>query len=198
MSKLIEFSTERLRLRQWRDEDREPFARLNTDRRVMEFYPNLLDRAASDAMVTRLQSRIADRGWGLWAVEIEHTQEFIGYVGLHIPKPELPCYPCVEIGWRLAFDYWGKGYASEAAQGALSIGFEMLDLDEIVSFTAVCNLRSRAVMERLNMHKAPETFLHPSLPQQHPLAEHCLYRLSRETWAENVNSIAITAGKSGI
>ena len=95
MSKLIEFSTKRLRLRQWRDEDREPFARLNADRRVMEFFPNLLDRTASDAMVTRLQSLIADRGWGLWAVEIESTQEFIGYVGLHIPKPELPCYPCV-------------------------------------------------------------------------------------------------------
>ena len=190
MSQLIEFSTNRLRLRQWCEADRELFAHLNADARVMEFFPNLLDRAASDAMVTRLQAQIADRGWGWWAVEIESTQEFIGTVGLQdIPAPKLPFAPCVEVAWRLAFDYWGKGYATEAAQGALGVGFERLDLDEIVSFTAVCNLRSRAVMKRLKMNMAPETFLHPSLPPQHPLAEHCLYRLSREAWAENVNQI---------
>ncbi len=183
----IEFSTERLRLRQWRDADREPLARLNADPRVMEFFPNLLDRAASDAMLLRIQSKISDKGWGWWAVEIESTQEFIGFVGLNVPAPELPCSPCVEVGWRLGFDYWGKGYASEAARSALSIGFETLDLDEIVSFTAVCNRRSRAVMERLHMKIAPDTFLHPSLPPQHPLAEHCLYRLPREVWMENIN-----------
>jgi RimJ/RimL family protein N-acetyltransferase len=181
----IEFRTDRLRLRQWHDADREPFARLNADSRVMEFFPNLLDRA----MLMRIQSKIADKGWGWWAVEIESTQEFIGFVGLNAPAPELPCSPCVEVGWRLAFEYWGKGYASEAARGALSIGFETLDLEEIVSFTAVCNRRSRAVMERLHMNIAPDTFLHPSLPPQHPLAEHCLYRLSREVWMEHVNSI---------
>jgi RimJ/RimL family protein N-acetyltransferase len=185
----IEVITERLRLRQWHERDREPFARLNADPRVMEFFPNLLDRSASDAMVDRLQSLIANRGWGVWAVELISTQEFIGFVGLHIPQPELPCSPCVEVAWRLAFDYWGKGYASEAARIALRIGFETLDLDEIVSFTAVCNRRSRAVMKRLHMQKAPATFVHPSLPPQHPLAEHCLYRLSRKHWMEHVNSI---------
>ncbi len=187
MLQLIEFSTERLRLRQWREADREPFARLNADRRVMEFFPNLLDRAASDAMMTRIQAKMRDRGWGWWVVELASTQEFVGFVGLNIPAPELPCSPCVEVGWRLAFDYWGKGYATEAAQGALSVGFERLDLDEIVSFTAVCNLRSRAVMERLHMKKARDTFLHPSLPPQHPLAEHCLYRLPREVWLESAH-----------
>ncbi len=186
MSELIEFSTKRLRLRQWREADREPFAHMNVDPRVMEFFPNLLDRAASDAMMTRIQSKLLDRTWGWWATEIEHTQEFIGFVGLNIPASELPCSPCVEVGWRLAFDYWGKGYATEAAQGALSIGFEILELAEIVSFTAVGNCRSRAVMERLHMKKAPDTFLHPSLPPQHPLAEHCLYRLAREVWMEEV------------
>ena len=189
MPTLIEFRTKRLRLRQWRDEDREPFACLNADPRVMEFLPNLLDTAASDAMWTRIQSKIANQGWGLWAVEIVSTQEFVGFVGLSIPAPELPCSPCVEVGWRLAYDYWGKGYATEAAQGALSVGFKRLDLDQIVSITAVCNLPSRAVMERLKMRKDTDTFLHPNLPPQHPLAEHCLYRLSREDWAENVNSI---------
>jgi RimJ/RimL family protein N-acetyltransferase len=186
VSKLIEFNTHRLRLRRWRDEDREPFARMSADPRVMEFFPNLFDRAASDAMLARMESKMLLQGWGWWAVEIDNTQEFIGFVGLNVPAPELPCSPCVEVGWRLAFDYWGKGYATEAAQGAVKVGFELLALDEIVSFTAVGNLRSQAVMERLNMKKSPETFLHPSLPPQHPLAEHCLYRLSRETWAEKL------------
>jgi RimJ/RimL family protein N-acetyltransferase len=186
VSKLIEFSTNRLRLRQWRDEDRQPFARLNADPRVMEFLPNLLDRAASDAMLARIESKIIANGWGWWAVEIENTQAFIGFVGLNVPIPELPCSPCVEVGWRLAFDYWGKGYATEAAQGALRVGFELLDLDEIVSFTAIGNLRSQAVMKRLKMNESPETFVHPSLPPQHPLAEHCLYRLSRENWARKL------------
>jgi RimJ/RimL family protein N-acetyltransferase len=179
MLKPIEFSTERLHLRQWRKSDHEPFAQLNADPRVMEFFPHLLDRATSDTLADRIEAKICDRGWGFWATEIRETQEFIGFVGLNVPAPELPCSPCVEVGWRLAFPYWGKGYATEAATGALRIGFEVLNLDEIVSFTAIANHRSRAVMERLGMRELPETFLHPSLPIDHPLAEHCLYKLSR-------------------
>jgi RimJ/RimL family protein N-acetyltransferase len=186
MSELIEFSTERLRLRQWREPDLEPFAHMNVDPRVMEFFPNLLDRAASDAMFERIESKMLANGWGIWAVESKQDKQFIGAVGLQIPDTDLPFLPCVEIAWRLAFDYWGKGYATEAAQGSLRIGFEILELAEIVSFTAVGNCRSRAVMERLHMKKAPDTFLHPSLPPQHPLAEHCLYRLSREVWMKEI------------
>jgi RimJ/RimL family protein N-acetyltransferase len=182
MPKLIEFETDRLYLRQWMEVDKEPFAKLNSDSRVMEFFPSILDRATSDAMVNRLQSLIFDRGWGLWAVESKQDKQFIGSVGLHIPKPDLPFFPCVEIGWRLAFDYWGKGYASEAARAALKIGFEQICLPEIVSFTAISNLRSRQVMERLGMIQAAETFEHPSLEDGHPLREHYLYRLSREEW----------------
>ncbi len=179
MLKPIEVCTERLNLRQWRTADREPFAQLNADPRVMEFFPNPLDRAASDALADRIEANIRDRGWGFWATEIRETQEFIGFVGLNIPIVELPFSPCVEVGWRLAFPYWGKGYACEAAREALRIGFEVLQLNEIVSFTALHNQRSRAVMERLNMREMPATFLHPSLPIGHPLAEHCLYKLSR-------------------
>jgi RimJ/RimL family protein N-acetyltransferase len=179
MSDLITFDTVRLHLRQWRASDREPFAQLNADPRVMEFFPNLLDRAASDAMVDRIEAKMINQGWGLWAAEIKETQEFIGLVGLNCPLPELPCSPCVEVGWRLAFPYWGYGYATEAAKGALRIGFENLNFQEIVSFTAAQNLRSRAVMERLKMREIPDTFLHPSLPADHPLAEHCLYKLSQ-------------------
>jgi RimJ/RimL family protein N-acetyltransferase len=182
MAAVIEFDTERLRLRQWLDADREPFARLSADRRVMEFFPSVLDRVASDAMVDRLQALIFDRGWGFWAVEAKADKQFIGFVGLHIPKVDLPFSPCVEIGWRLAFEYWGKGYATEAARGVLKVGFDRLCLAEIVSFTAMINRRSRAVMERLGMDLDPETFEHPHIPVGHPLREHCLYRLSQEKW----------------
>jgi RimJ/RimL family protein N-acetyltransferase len=179
MSTLIEFSTKRLYLRQWRDTDRKPFAQLNADPRVMEFFPNQLDRSTSDALADRIEAKIRDRGWGWWAAEIRVTQEFIGFVGLNIPGVKLPFSPCVEVGWRLAFPHWGNGYASEAAKEALRIGFEILNFDEIVSFTAIHNRRSRAVMERLNMREMPETFLHPNIPSGHPLAEHCLYKLSQ-------------------
>ena len=116
MAELIEIETERLRLRQWIESDREPFARLNADPRVMEFLPSILDRVASDAMIDRLQAKIAEHGWGLWAVESKQNQKFIGFVGLQVPTANLPFSPCVEVGWRLAFEYWGKGYATEAAQ----------------------------------------------------------------------------------
>jgi RimJ/RimL family protein N-acetyltransferase len=148
----------------------------------MEFFPNLLDRAASDAMIDRLQALIFDRGWGLWAVELKADKQFIGFVGLHIPKADLPCSPCVEIGWRLACEYWGKGYATEAARGVLRVGFDRLNLTEIVSFTATINRRSRAVMERLGMDLDTETFEHPSVLAGHILCEHVLYRLSRGKW----------------
>jgi RimJ/RimL family protein N-acetyltransferase len=175
---LIEPETARLQLRQWRESDRFPFAQLNADPRVMEYFPATLDRASSDAMVDRCQALIAKQGWGFWAVELKEIGEFIGFVGLHRPTAELPFSPCVEVGWRLVYDYWGKGYATEAAKAALKVGFETLELVEIVSFTAVINQRSRAVMERLGMHEAAETFEHPLVPVGHRLRQHCLYRLS--------------------
>ncbi|MBL8251225.1 MAG: GNAT family N-acetyltransferase, partial [Candidatus Competibacter sp.] len=149
MPGIIEFKTERLRLRQWRSADREPFARLNADQRVMAYFVEPLDRAASDVLADRLEAQIAERGWGFWAVEILGGEPFIGFVGLHVPVPDIPCSPCVDVGWRLAFSHWGRGYATEAANGALRVGFERLELPEIVAFTALQNRRSRAVMERL-------------------------------------------------
>jgi RimJ/RimL family protein N-acetyltransferase len=181
----IEFNTERLRLRQWRSSDCEPFAELNADPRVMAFFPSPLDREASVACVSRWQAQIAERGWGLWAAEIRGLSQFIGFVGLQAPVAPLPFAPCVEVGWRLAHAHWGKGYATEAARGALRVGFEQLGLQEIVSFTAVNNLRSRAVMERLGMHEAGATFEHPSVPEGSAVREHCLYRLTRKRWGEH-------------
>lgn len=184
MAKLIEFETERLRLRQWCAEDRQPFAQLNADPKVMEFFPRALDRAESDAMADRCQRLIAGRGWGFWAVETKDTGMFIGFVGLHIPSPELPFSPCIEIGWRLAFQHWGKGFATEAAHAALRVGFEQLGCPEIVSFASLQNLRSRAVMERLGMRDTKTIFEHPHIPAGNVLRQHCLYRLGRGQWEE--------------
>lgn len=180
MADLIEVETERLRLRQWKLADREPFAALNADPRVMEFFPSPLTRAESDAMAGRCQLLIEERGWGFWAAECKASREFVGFVGLHVPSAELPFSPCVEVDWRLAFQHWGKGFASEAAREALRVGFHLLRLKEIVSFTAVGNRRSRAVMERLGMRETG-TFEHPQVPEGLGLRLHCLYRLVHET-----------------
>jgi RimJ/RimL family protein N-acetyltransferase len=173
------YDTERLRLRQWTDSDRAPYAAMNADPRVMEFFLSVQSREASDASIDAWSTSIAAGGYGNWAVEERETGEFIGFTGLSVPRRALPFMPCVEIGWRLAAQHWGRGYASEAARQALKIGFERFGLDEIVSFTSVVNRRSRAVMERIGMHDAHEDFEHPALPAGHALRPHCLYRIAR-------------------
>lgn len=179
---LIEIETSRLLLRQWRDTDYQPFAALNADPRVMEFFPEPLSKTQSDRMADRIRGLIEQKGWGFWAVEATGVAPFIGFVGLHEPSAELSCSPCVEVGWRLATPYWGKGYASEAAAAALRVGFEQLGLSEIVSFTAVLNQRSQAVMQRLGMQHWGEFFDHPAIPEGHPLQRHILYRLQQSRW----------------
>lgn len=179
---MIELETRRLRLRQWRDADREPFAALNADPVTMEFFPAPLAREASDAMVEGFRAAIAERGWSNWAVEVKEGGAFIGFIGLSVPKRALPFMPCVEVGWRIARPHWGQGYATEGARETLRAGFERLGLDEIVSFTALLNVRSRKVMERIGMRDANEDFEHPALPEGHALRPHCLYRISRARW----------------
>ena len=175
--------TERLHLRAWREEDLAPFAALNADPAVMEFFPRPLDRAESDAAVARIREHFARRGFGLWAVEATGVADFIGFVGLSIPGFTAHFTPCVEIGWRLAHDHWGHGYATEAAGAALAFGFQELAFDEIVSFTVQSNWRSRRVMERLTMKSsAADDFEHPSFPAGHPFRSHVLYRLSTREW----------------
>jgi len=178
----IEIDTPRLRLRQWRDSDLAPFAALNADAHAMRFFPARLGREASDAAVARWRAQIDERGWGLWAAERRDTQDFIGFVGLAVPPPTLPCAPCVEIGWRLLPAHWGHGFATEGARAVLRVAFEQLGLDEIVSFTSVLNTPSRAVMERIGMIDAQQPFEHPGIPEGSPVRPHCLYRLSRERW----------------
>jgi RimJ/RimL family protein N-acetyltransferase len=171
--------TERLLLRPWRTEDREPFAALNADRAVMEYFPTMLTRAESDARAERFDSDIQRLGYGFWAVEIPGETAFIGFVGLMATDDGMPFSPAIEIGWRLAREHWGHGFASEGAMATLAFGFEQLGLEQIVALTAAGNLRSRRVMERLGMQRDPaEDFIHPGVPADHPIAAHVLYRIT--------------------
>lgn len=169
--------TERLILRCWEQTDLKPFAALNADKEVMQFFPETLTEDQSNAMARRGQTWLEERGWGFWAVEERHSRQFIGFIGLHTPSLDFPFSPCVEVGWRLARSWWGQGLATEGARAALDFAFQSLDLDEVVSFTSVHNQRSQAVMQRLGMQRAELTFEHPQIPQGHWLREHCLYRL---------------------
>lgn len=171
-----ELRTARLLLRQWRPSDLEPFAVLNSDPEVMRYFPGALNLEASDRMANWCKDLIEQRGWGFWAVEELATGEFVGLIGLHTPAPELPFSPCVEVGWRLLRSRWGMGLATEGAKASLNYAFQALNLAEVVSFTSVHNLKSMAVMKRLGMKRDKTTFAHPSIPPDHWLSEHCLYR----------------------
>jgi ribosomal-protein-alanine N-acetyltransferase len=176
--------TERLELREWRDADLDPFAALNADPEVMRYFPDTLGRAESDALVERVRRHVDEHGYGLWALEVRATGQFVGFAGLALQTFPAPFTPAVEVGWRLARDAWGHGYATEAARVALALGFDELGLDEIVSMTAVGNARSRQVMERLGMTRDPaDDFDHPNVPADSPLQPHVLYRLTSARWA---------------
>ncbi len=172
-------NTDRLVMRPWRDEDYPPFAALNADPRVMEFMPECLPEEGSIWVANRFRAYLDDKGFGLWALEEKRSGAFIGFTGIQEPRFEAHFTPCIEIGWRLAYEYWGKGYATEAALAAARHGFDELALQEIVSFTARDNLRSRRVMAKLGM-RYDEEFVHPSVEADSPLNPHVLYRLGRE------------------
>jgi RimJ/RimL family protein N-acetyltransferase len=179
---LSELKTERLLLRAWRDHDLEPFAALNADREVMRYFPAPLTREESDALAERIRVLMEADGWGLWAVEVPGGPPFIGFVGLHSPRFEAHFVPAVEVGWRLAREHWGHGYATEAAVAAVSFGFDELALDEIVAMTTPDNVRSRRVMDRLGMTRDPaDDFVHPIGML------HVLYRLSAVAWGERTD-----------
>jgi len=184
MSTAVTLSNSRVRLRPWRGEDREAFAVLNCDPRVMEFFASPLSRRESDAMIEDIQKHFNQHGFGLWALEIPDVAPFIGFAGLAVKTFPAPFTPCVEVGWRLAFEHWGRGYATEAARLALGYAFGTLALADVVSYTSVTNRRSRAVMERLRMRRDPaEDFDHPALPEGHPLQRHVLYRLDSDSYS---------------
>ncbi len=191
--------TERLLLRRWRSGDREPYAAINADPQVREYFPDILTRSLSDAQIDVFEQHFEQHGFGMWAVVLRAGDpgrgggdsggddgddgELIGFTGMDLATYDAHFTPAVEIGWRLARRHWGHGYATEAARAALAFGFEQLECVEIVACTAPANLRSRAVMERLGMSWDPrEDFDHPDVAAGHPLRRHVLYRLSAAEW----------------
>ena len=183
-----ELSSERLLLRRWRAADLEPYAQMNADPEVMEFYPappadapSAVERSASH--VERIEAGFEDHGFGLWAVEIPGEAGFIGFIGLQPVDAELPFAPAIEVGWMLARPFWGRGLASEGAAAAMRFAFETLELPSLLAYTAAVNLRSRRVMERLNMSRDPrEDFAHPGIAAGHRLSVDVIYRADAARW----------------
>jgi RimJ/RimL family protein N-acetyltransferase len=175
-----QISTARLLLRPWRPEDLDFLAAMNTDDRVMEFFPNRPTRDESQAMLTKWNDYIASNGHGFWACELKKTGDFIGIIGLAALSYETPFTPCTEVGWRLRPEFWGHGFASEGAKKCLEYGFDTLPLDQIVAQTAVGNAKSRRVMESIGMrYCVGEDYDHPKVPEGHPHRRHVLYRIHR-------------------
>lgn len=188
MKKVLEdkpfLESKRLKLRQWQESDLIAFAKLNSDPKVMEFFPNPLDREQSDKLAERLKVNISENAYGFWALELVENNTFIGFVGLN--KVEvgtgIPDAPMVEIGWRLDASHWGKGYAPEAAKLALDYAFRELKLDEVYSFTSLLNEPSQRVMQKIGMQNTNQDFDHEKLEEGHRLKRHCLYRISSDDW----------------
>jgi RimJ/RimL family protein N-acetyltransferase len=190
---MMTLKTERLILREWNEADREPFAQMNADSRVMEYLGETMSREQSDAVADRIEAHFKAHGFGLCAADLAESGEFIGFIGLAVPTFEAAFTPCVEIGWRLAAEYWGAGLATEGAHEIVRYAFEELGLPELVSLTAIGNERSRRVMAKLGMtHDAAENFDHPRIPAGYPLRRHVLYRLTRAKW---VDSAAVQHGR---
>jgi len=186
MDSNLTLQTERISLGQWRSKDLELFAQFNSDSNVRKFFPGLLSEEESNASAKLFAEHIQKYGWGFWAASLRETDEFIGLIGLqnvYFKAPFNSLIPAVEIGWRLGFNHWGKGYATEGAKAALEYGFKMLKLNEIVSFTASQNRASQRVMEKIGMHHHPvDDFDHPKLTKGHHLSRHVLYRIQKKEW----------------
>jgi 3-dehydroquinate dehydratase/shikimate dehydrogenase len=170
--------TERLLLRQWCEKDLEPFAQITSDPRTTEFFStSTLTREESDRLARQFMRQIEERGWGYWAVAVPGVSDFIGYIGLAEVPYKAHFTPAIGIGWQLAYDHWGKGYATEGAKAVLSHAFDKLHLKEVVAITVPYNERSRNLMDRLEMHHNPDDdFDHPSFSEGDPFRRRVLYR----------------------
>ena len=188
MEPILELESARLLLRQWSDEDLPEFAAMCADPQVMRYFPAPLSRLESAALIGRIRGHFAEHGFGLWALERKDTGAFIGLTGLLHVGFDAAFTPAVEIGWRLAREHWGLGYAGEAAWTALRCGFDRLALKEVVAFTPLTNLPSQKVMQAIGMQYDPaHDFEHPRLGSDDPLRHHVLYRITREQWLENLH-----------
>ncbi len=181
-------STERLILRQWQQGDLQTFAQLNADPRVMEYFPSVKTIEESAKEYEAILEHFKKHGYGWWAVSETNKMNFIGFIGLRYIDFPASFTPAVEIAWKIAYDYWGKGYATEGANAALKYGFEVLKLQEIISLTSIPNVRSQVVMKRIGMHHEPQNdFDHPKLPKEHKLSRHVLYRIKLSEWRKLFN-----------
>lgn len=188
MEPILQLDSARLLLRQWRDDDLPAFTQMCADPQVMRYFPAPLSRLESAALIGRVRGHFAEHGFGLWALERKDTGEFIGFTGLLNVGFDAPFVPAVEIGWRLAREHWGLGYASEAAWTSLRCAFDRLGLDEVVAFTTQTNLPSQKVMQAIGMRPDPSgDFEHPRLAVDHPLRHHVLYRITRAQWLETLH-----------
>jgi RimJ/RimL family protein N-acetyltransferase len=179
----MELHTRRCVLRQWKDTDVAPWCAMNADADVRRWFTSIASEEQARLEAGRCRDAIAQRGWGMWALEVPGAFPFAGFVGLNVPHYDAPWVPAVEIGWRLARAAWGQGLATEAAQAALGFGFTDLALREIVAITVPGNAPSQRVMARLGMaHDESGDFDHPKIDAQHPLRRHVLYRLDRDAW----------------
>lgn len=177
--------TSRLILREWKSEDLAPFAKLNADSKVREYFAKTKTYEETTEEFHLILEGFKQYGWGYWATTLAESGEFIGLIGLKYVEPFYSFAPAVEIGWRLAHEFWGQGYATEGALAALKYGFETLALNEIVSFTTKSNIRSRKVMEKIGMHRSKDDdFDHPQLKTSHKLLKCVLYRIVYQEWLD--------------
>lgn len=171
-------TTPRLLLRAWDEVDTISFYRMSQDPRVMKYFPELWSMDMVKDFIIRMNEQLSQKNFTLWAAEVKDSKRFIGFIGLNVPTWNAHFTPCVEIGWRLATEFWGQGYATEGAKAALEYAFLEMHIPEIVSFTVPNNSRSRSVMERIGMIRDfTGDFLHPKLASDHRLAKHVLYRI---------------------
>ncbi len=177
--------TNRLILRNWRPEDLAPFAQMTKDHQVMEFFPATLNKEESDHLAQQFKELIDKHQYGFWAVELIEKGQFIGFIGLNnITFPEI----ALEIGWRIAFPHWGKGYATEGAKAALDFAFNTLQAKEVVADAIPSNVRSRAVMKKLGMkHNPADDYDKPNRAPN--LTRHVLYRITKSDWEAKNKSL---------
>jgi RimJ/RimL family protein N-acetyltransferase len=176
----MRIETERLILRQWQDGDRPAFAAIVGDSHVMRYYPATRSRAEADAWIDKMIAGYAAGTARFMAVERKSDGALLGLTGTANIAFTIPTSPRVEIGWLLGQEYWGQGYAPEAARASLAHGFDVLGHDEITAFTAEINQPSQRVMEKLGMHRDPAAdFEHPNVPMGNPLRSHVLYRIAK-------------------
>ena len=173
------FTSERLGFRNWVMEDLSEFSEINQDDNVMEYFPAKLSKDETKQFIIRLQDHYKEFGHNFYAVELLTNKELIGFIGLADTRMNLDFTPCKEIGWRLKRSTWNKGLATEGAKRVLEYGFNDLNINEIVSFTAKVNLKSEHIMKKIGMTKVKE-FVHPKIDANHVLNPHVLYKIERD------------------